>query len=274
MTRSNRTGDVQTDADKAWFSITKKIIRSKTYSKLCSLSLKFTDWLRFYEVKSPFSRGYHLIPISLVDVVYARLDEVEKEYMSLAAVFVQEYEQCKEQAKLRLGLMYEECNYPSVDRIRNGFRVDRRLMELTVPGQSKVGSAINNLEKSKAQRQWQEAAEEVTYALREQFRELVAHLADRLEPWSDGKRRALHASAVDKVVEWMNLFNNRNILNDDEMDKLVAQAKEVMKGKPAKMLRDNDTMRVQLQGEMNKVKAALDTLLVNAPSRRISFEED
>jgi len=108
----------------------------------------------------------HLIPLTLVEEVYTYLDKVEQQYLEYTKAFCDEYESCKEEAKERLQSAYDEKNYPPVEYMRSGFGVDRRLIEFTIPGQGKVGSSINTLERSRAQKQWEEAAEEVTYALR------------------------------------------------------------------------------------------------------------
>jgi hypothetical protein len=103
---------------------------------------------------------------------------------------------------------------------------------------------------------------------------LIAHLAERLEPNIEGKTKRLHKTAISKVLDWIEMFKNRNVLGDEEMEQLIAEAKSVLAGNPASIVRDNNALRSSLQGEMNQVKAKLDLLLVNAPSRRISFEEE
>lgn len=274
IVRPSRTGTFDTDADRRWISVHKQIVKSDHYKEACVIAGNFIQWLRLREVPSPFKRGMHLIPLTLVDEVYAKLDDVEQKYIAKAEEFLAEYEDCKAEAKERLQSMYNEANYPSVDYLRRGFGVERRLIDFSVPGQGKVGSAIEVLERTKAQQRWQEITEEVAYAMREQLRELIAHLADRLEPGVDGKKKALHESAITKVLDWMGTFKNRNILEDSEAEELVRSAKAVLMGNPVSVIRDNASLRASLQSEMNKVKMKLDTLLVNAPARRISFEED
>jgi hypothetical protein len=217
----------------------------------------------------------HLIPVQSLQEISDYLDEAERKFKAHADAFLAEYDQVKATAKERLASKFNDADYPSEAYLRRAFWVERQLIEIGVPAESKVGSVISDMERAKAQKKWSEAAEDVTFALREQFRDLVSSLAERLEPNPDGSKKALHESALVKVLDWMKLFQNRNVLNDTEMDSLIAQAKNVLKGRARMVdeIRGDTTLRSKLAGEMSKIKIALDKTLENVPSRRIVFDD-
>jgi hypothetical protein len=74
-------------------------------------------------------------------------------------------------------------------------------------------------------------------------------------------------------VEWLELFSKRNVLGDAELAEMVEQAKGVLEGVDVKDLRNDGKFRADIGQQMVEVKERLDSLLVNAPSRKISFDD-
>jgi hypothetical protein len=165
--------------------------------------------------------------------------------------------------------MFDDKRYPPVDYFRRGVSNERKLVELGVPEPAKVGEAIYKAERAKAEAMWAEEEQAVAYAMREQFRALVAHLADKLDTTPGGEKKVLKDAALNNLLEWMDLFSRRNVLNDIEMASLVDWSKKVLAGIDPEVVRKNEKAKSILSGAMNKVIAKLDILLVNAPKRKI-----
>ncbi len=128
-------------------------------------------------------------------------------------------------------------------------------------------------EKRRSEETWRAAESEIKFALRSAFRQLIAHLADRLTPKETGEAKALHRSAIDNLLEFIAAFRDRNVANDSQLDELCHQARGILQGKTVEDLKGNQSAIQQLQGEMTRVTEVLDNLLQTAPKRRIAFED-
>ena len=64
------------------------------------------------------------------------------------------------------------------------------------------------------------------------------------------------------------------VYTEDELEELVETAKNLMAGRDVKWLRANDATAELVHETLSTIGAQLDTLLVDAPTRVITFEED
>jgi len=258
------------------FSIGKKIFTSDYYKKAMSIAHKFTVWLHKRAIPCPLKRGTELIPVGMLDEVYAKLDEAQTEYNAEIDALLLEYEQLKQDARQDLKELYREDDYLEPTQFRRAFWVERKLFDFSPPGKAKLSEAVYQQERDRWQKIFVEAENEVKLALRESMLKLVSHLAEKLQPTPDGKKRILKDSAVDKVVEFLELFDRRNVLDDQELKALVARARQVLKRDDmmGEALRQDDAIRDIVSRRMDEVKAGLDSLIQSGPARVISFEED
>jgi hypothetical protein len=274
--RERTAKTVDTEANKAWLSTVKKLFESSNYSKAAALQWETMRWLKSRSLPCGL-HGYFVLPTALLKEVWDYLDAQDAKLRVFVEALAAEVENLKQFSQENLKDLYNETELPSAKKILNGIWMERSLIELQVPGSSKVGDVLAKQEEDKAKSRWDEAAEEVIYALREEMSKLVAHLVDRLTPNSDGKVKGFRESNIENLLEWFDLFSKRNILNDADLKKLVAKSKEVLvkKGKPVSgdLIRADETVRAKLQAGMSEVKIKLDAMLVNVPARRIRFAD-
>ena len=150
------------------------------------------------------------------------------------------------------------------------------MFDFSPPNEAKLSEAVYKQERERWRQTFFEAEVEVKQALRESMLTLISHLAERLQPSPDGKKKVLRDSAVDKVVEFLELFDRRNVLNDEELKALVVRARRVLNGDDmmADALRQDGKVREILGRRMEEVKSRLDTLIKSGPARVISFDEE
>jgi hypothetical protein len=266
--------DEELATDKAMLGLTKSIVDSKEYTAAVKVTSDARAWLDRRSLPSPLKRGTYLVPLSMVDDVNVYLDEVDKQYRAKVEEFLLVYPQQVENAKVRLANQFDQRNYPTIECLRASFWIERRMLDFGVPSPAKIGQELWQKEKARAEQSWSTAVDEIQIALREAFRTLVAHLAERLEPNPDGTKKIFKDTAIEKLVEFIDIFKNRNLTGDAELEGLVSQARNVLSGKRPESLRKNSSARGEVAGEMARVTVALDKLLVNASKRSIRFEDD
>lgn len=265
---------VETGAKKDQLGLTKAIVDSKEYAAAMSVTGEARGWVDRRSLPSPLKRGTYLVPITMVAGVNDYLDQVEQRYLAKAEEFCRAYPDLVRRAKVDLADQFDADNYPSVGQLRRSFWVERRLLDFGVPSEAKIGKALWQQEKARAEATWSSAVDEIQVALRDAFRSLVGHLAERLEPNADGSRKVFRDTAIEKLLEFIDLFKSRNLTGDADLEGLIIQARNVLKGRNVKALRDNATARGEVAGEMARVMVAMDKLLEDAPRRKISFEDD
>jgi hypothetical protein len=265
---------VETDAEKEMLGLTKGIVTSDEYQKVRRVANDTRHWLEVRSLPSPLKRGTYLVPVQLVGDVEDYLSKADSQYQEKADAFLEAYPRLVEEAKDRLRSQYNAKNYPATSQLKAAFSIERRFLDFGVPSEQKLGKALWEAEKQRAEASWSDAVLEIQEALRTAFRKLVGDLADRLEAKPDGSRKTFRDSTVEKVVQFIDLFKTRNLTNDIELEGLVTQARNVLDGKRPDALRNSAVKRNEVLAEMGRVTIALDKLLEKAPRRAISFKEE
>ena len=137
-----------------------------------------------------------------------------------------------------------------------------------------IKAEIFTREREKADAQWTDALAECRQLLRATMAELVGHIQERLEPGEDGKAKTFHKSMLEKLDEFLTTFAARNIADDQELSTLVKQAKDALFCVDATSLRKNEALRDVVKGQFDDLKAQLDAMVIDQPTRAFSFETE
>ena len=76
-------------------------------------------------------------------------------------------------------------------------------------------------------------------------------------------------SAVNNLNEFFQRFRTLNIRSNEQLDELVDQCQNVVRGVEPQLLRDNQGLRQTVAAELTQVQTVLDDLLVERPRRNI-----
>jgi hypothetical protein len=102
-----------------------------------------------------------------------------------------------------------------------------------------------------------------------ELQRLVSHLIERLTGQEDGKPKIFRDSAVTNLTEFFERFRTLNVRSNAELDTLVDQAQQVIRGAEPQRLRENTLMRSEVAGELARVETLVDRLLVDRPRRNL-----
>ena len=105
------------------------------------------------------------------------------------------------------------------------------------------------------------------------FAGLVDHLIDRLSG-EDGKAKKFKEGTIKNLEDFLDSFTVRDITDDTDMSKLVEKARKVLGGTDADTLRKDPDFRQRVMTGFSDLKTTLDGLLIDRPSRKITFEEE
>ena len=98
----------------------------------------------------------------------------------------------------------------------------------------------------------------------------MAHLSERLSGTNDdGTTKVFRDSAISNLTEFFQRFQQLNVRSNEQLDALVAEAQQIVRGVGPQALRDSGSLRQRVSSDLTRVQSALDDLLVDRPRRRI-----
>jgi len=103
---------------------------------------------------------------------------------------------------------------------------------------------------------------------------MVDHMVERLTPGDDGKAKRFHSSSLANLNQFFENFKLRNVTDDAQLDMIVQSAQQLLSGVDAQSIRDNEAVRDNTAKGLGLVKQCLDSLVVEAGSRKITFESE
>lgn len=263
--------------------LSKDLIESPEYEAIKAFYGELTRWIDSKTVPSFFRDGFKLCGLGGIDEIQTRmeralrpsqsLDPEKKQLPDLVEDFIKAYPAQVEDARSVLEPVgqFNPLEYPAPEEMRRMFDISWNWIAFTVP--EALPESLRKAETDKMERQFADASEEITLALRVGFQELIAHAADKLKTEPGEKPKRLYDTTISNVQEFIDSFQNRNITNDAELAVLVSKAKEILIGVTPQKLRDYAATRAETANKFAEVKATLDGMITTVKGRKFNFDE-
>ena len=161
---------------------------------------KARNYLRKISLPFPI-KGCVLVPKKLIPEIQEHLKEIEWHYNSAVEDFLYWYPQTVKDAKESLEELFDECDYPAQETIKNKFRFQWRYITIGPSVSRVLPPSIYKEEVKKFQELMEQARSEAITALREEFVDLVTNIADKLQNHDDGRPRRLRDAAVENLKQ-------------------------------------------------------------------------
>ncbi|PYU89621.1 MAG: hypothetical protein DMG25_18590 [Acidobacteria bacterium] len=260
-TRKVSSAQVEVDADKNSIHISKSLLDSPELEAIRRLDGEIRRYL--YSTCLPFEPGIHLLPIGLIEPADAKLNEFRAKREELVEVFLGAYPRLCAEAAGRLRTLYNPLDYPPLQYVSYG--VPHQLRE--------VSERMFQHEREKAAERMAEAYTEVRQVLRQAMVELVEHLRDRLTDQSDGTQQRLRESTVQKLREFLETFDFRNVTDDQELKEQVERARNLLSGTTTDAIRNTAELRVRVREGMTEIVQRLETMVSDRVGRKFRFSD-
>lgn len=211
--------------------------------------------------------GIRLIRQEQIELFDQQMASFRQELIDAVAQLDEHYAELKSAAQSRLGNLYDPADYPP--GLRGLFDLAWEFPNVQPPDYlMQINPALFEQEKTRVAARFEEAVRLAEQAFTNEFASLVSHLCERLSR-DDGEKKVFRDSAVTNLVEFFNRFRTLNVHSNHELDELVEQAQEFVRGVEPQALRANDTLRQHIATQMSSVQAALDGMLIDRPRRNI-----
>jgi hypothetical protein len=263
------------DTDESRIRITKEILESEELNAIRNHDLETRAAIRVRALPSLLGAGWYLIPVAAVDPIDAFIRRRADEREALVEKLVEALPVLKEASKAALKHLWVEEQFPDASIIRDKCKVSFKYVTFDTPATLKgISSAILQREVQKAQAEASVARDAAVALLRAEMQKAVSALADAFVPGPSGRKPGLKPATLEKITSALNLFQARNIAQDERLSEFVEQAKGLIAGKTARDLKlDSKTEGSTVVADFQAIKASLAGLIEDGPSRTIDFEE-
>jgi len=247
----------------------KRLIDTKntTYRVLTTLKSQAAAYWRAVTLPYP-QDGVRLIKQADIGAFEDRMREYKEQLVAAAANLQLEYETLKTAAREKLGDLYNPADYPaSLDGV---FDLRWEYPPVEPPNYLMTfNPELYQQEQQRVQHRFETAVVMAENAFAEQLQDMISHLIERLTDEPDGTKKTFKVSAIENFKEFYENFQDMNVRSNAQLERLIRQANELVSGIDVKDLRKNTNLRQNLTQQMGAVKTALDSLITNAPRRRV-----
>lgn len=247
----------------------KKLIDTKNPTYKTLTAIKSQVWAYWRTMTLPFPQlGVRLIRQADVATFETRMREFREQLKAAAANLQLEYDTLKNAAREKLGALYNPSDYPAT--LDGVFELSWEYPAVDAPNYLMTfNPELYAQEQQRVQQRFETAVIMAEDAFAEQLQEMVAHLIERLTDKPDGERKVFRNAAIENFKEFYDNFRRMNVRSNEQLDGLIRQANDLVAGVDIKDLRESKDMRQNLSRQMAEVQTALDSLITNAPRRRV-----
>jgi hypothetical protein len=265
-----QNGDDGRAQDKAWHASKKIFGASGEYAAITSLDTQIRTRLEVLELPAQFQRGTFAIPLKLVQQAQALVESYELDRLALIDKFCDAYEDVIDAQRAVLGPLFDITDYPVLSELRARFGVSYRWLALGVPEQlAEISVDLYNQQVQVQQEALAATMAEVQQGLRAALKGLIDHLLNRLSEKDEaGRVKRLHGSAVDKIVEFLDLLPAKNVTGDQELQRLAERARSIVTAVDVETLKKPGFERAIVEKRLGEITKSIDGLLETGKVRK------
>lgn len=260
-------------ADARMIGAAKKLLdtRHPAVRKVTRIRHDATGYWR--SVSAPYPEpGMRLIRRSRVGDFEARMMTYRNQLAGAVAELEAKYHELRNDAEERLGALFNPADYP--DSLADHYSLSWDYPSADPPAYLKqVAPELYEAERARIRARMEESLKLTEDALAAELAKVVSHLVDRLAGDDDGKAKVFRDSAIENATAFFERFAELRIVGSSALDSIVADARSVLAGIDPKRLRKSETLREHVAGELAKVSATLDGLMVDR-GRAIALDDD
>lgn len=256
--------------DKTLLKLSKVLIEADEYDAIVSHQGETRKRIDCLSVPSFFKRGIVLIGTSAIEQVEGYLRQRKQQQDELVMRLAEVYPQKIVEAEQRLGpTLFSHSEYPMVTELVQLFDIKWNWIEFGVP--DSLPQELFEAEKAKAEAVWKDATDQITLCLRVGFKEIVDHMVERLTVNPGEEKKIFKNTLVGNMIDFLDTFKSRNIVNDQQLSDLVEQARSIMSGVTPDSLRKDDELRTVFAERFSQMKLSIDQMIEEMPTRSFDF---
>src|SRR5258708_11044603 len=173
--------------------------------------------------------------------------------------FLEVYPDYIREARVELGSLFREEDYPSLDKLREKFSVNLEILPISTGDDFRV--TVSAEEQARIAREIdanvRQRLTKGTEDLWKRLRDVVSHMVDRLnEPDS-----RFHATLITNIHDLVSLLPQLNVNQDPDLERFATQIRERLCSYTAQELKKDDSLRTSTAVEAAGIVAEMDEVL-------------
>ncbi|MCM2370388.1 hypothetical protein [Aporhodopirellula aestuarii] len=257
------------DADTKSLSASKKLIDTShpAFRAATAVRKQAADYWKANTL--PYTEpGMRLIRRAEVATFDVFMTSVKGELNEAVEQLENHYDELVDQARDRLGDLFNAGDYdPNLKQL---FGIEWDYPSCRPPEYLlQVSPQLYYSECARVQRRFDEAVKLAEQAFADELEQLVSHLAERLSGQDDGSPKVFRDSAVTNLLEFFDRFGRLNIRSDEQLDRLVEDARQIIGNVQPSELRDQAGLRQRVVSQLSRVEASLEGWMTDRPRRSI-----
>jgi hypothetical protein len=212
--------------------------------------------------------GIRLMRQDQVDDFNRRMQVFTQQLDERVAELNDHFDELKDSARDRLGSLFNESDYTAT--LRGAFAITWDFPAVEPPSYlRRLNPELYEQECDRVRSRFAEAARLAEEAFFAELNDLISHLCERLSGSQDGKPKVFRDSAVTNLTDFFTRFRRLNVGSSEELERLVDQAQNTLRGVRPGSLRTSDGLRQHVASQLSGVQSVLDGLMVDRPRRAI-----
>jgi len=252
-----------------WVSGYRRLIKKERLQPINSVITSVRNYI-WDDISLPFPiKSCHFISNEITEEADMKLRAYSKQLKKVVNEFAGDYDKwIKESEKaLKKDGLFDKEAYPM--NVRERYWIEWRWFDMTIP--SGVTEEMYKVESNRIQAMMDETRHNCVLAMREGFSELVTHLTDTLSGKLDGEKRRVRPEALEKIDKFFETFKYKNIFNDNQLQGLVVQAKDLLSDVTPKELRNDKSLTKLIHSGLNDITKEL-VESTETYKRKLSFD--
>lgn len=213
--------------------------------------------LYHYAVTLPWNdEGSRILPSVLYMEYSKKMREFRSEFEGIVSEFIGKYPELKEQAKTNLGNMFNEMDYPSVEKIKGKFAFGIDVYPMPIASDFRVELQADEVEsiRKDIETKTKTILENSTKDLYNRLYKVVSHLADKLSVTDAIFRNSI----ISNICDLCNLLPALNITNDPKLEEIRKKIEERICDKNPDDFREDKEIRETTAKEASDILAVME----------------
>ena len=256
-------------AESKYLSASKKLLDTghPAFKAVTAIRSQAVSYWRASSLPYP-EPGIRLIKRDAIAAFDSRMASFRSELDEVVQTLDQHFVELREAARDRLGDLFNSTDYPTT--LIGEFSIEHTFPSVEPPNYLRqLSPDLYDQECRRVQSRFNDAVLMAEQAFVEELSKLIEHLTQRLSGVDDGKPKVFRDSIVTNLSDFFDRFRDLNIGSSEQLESLVVQAQNAVRGVDPQQLRSSDQLRQIVATRMSSVQAGLDQMMVDRPRRNI-----
>jgi hypothetical protein len=236
-------------------TVSKRIVPRETFSDIITAYNALDKHMKKHTL--PWSdNGQRIMTRNMFELFMQGYGELERNFNAAVKEFIEvKYPPVRDKASFRLGDLFVASDYPTVDELREKFRVDLDIDGITEPDDFRVALPDQELNKLKSSLE-----ESINRRLESAMQDVWLRIAALLEHYiekMDDSEAIFRDSTVNNLVELMNILPGLNVTGDPKLKEIRQRIMGTIGSYQPNDLRKGSDLRAAAAKEAREIKESI-----------------